>query len=143
MNMNEAFPSEYLKSVDLKGQTMTLNMDRVELKSFSNGEQGYVLYFQGAKKGLSLNKTKTSTIMDAYGPDSAMWTGKPVSLSPGKASFQGRQFDVVNIDIPTGPAQAAPPAQAYTPPSQVPPDANPFQKQQNQGCNDPVEDLPF
>ena len=132
MNMNEAFPSKYIKAVDLKGQPMTLTMSNVELESFSNGEQGCVLYFQGAKKGLSLNKTKTTTIMDAYGPDSDQWGGKQVILTPGKATFQGKRFDVVDVDIPQGPAQPAPEPQATTPP----PDANPF-------SDVPDDDIPF
>ena len=125
MNMNEAFPSKYIKAIDLKGQSMTLTMESVKLESFSNGEQGYVLYFKGAKKGLSLNKTKTTTLMDAYGPDSDMWSGKQVILTPGKATFQGKRFDVVDVDVPSGPAQTAPAPQAYT-----------QADQQNDGCSD-------
>ena len=128
MNMNEAFPSKYIKAVDLKGQQMTLTMSNVELESFSNGEQGYVLYFQGAKKGLSLNKTKTTTLMDAYGPDSDLWAGKQVILSPGKATFQGKRFDVVDVDIPQGPAQQAPPPQA---------------QEEEAGPTVPDDDIPF
>lgn len=129
MKISNAFPSKYLKASDLQGKTVIATIGKVIMETFTNGDTGIVMYFQGKQKGMSLNKTKGTIIGDAYGDDTDNWTGKQITLSPGKTMYQGRTYDVINVSIPQGQTMAAP--QPMT-----------FQDQQNQGCNDFPDDIP-
>jgi len=135
MKISNAFPSKYLKASDLKKPdgtptAPTVNIGQVKMETFQSGEQGCVMYFQGKEKGLSLNKTKSTVISSAYGDETDLWVGKPVTLSVGTTLFQGRQFDIINVSIPSGPPQAAPEPTA-------------MQEQRNMGCSDePADELP-
>ena len=62
MNINDAFPSKYLKASDLQGRTISVVMSRVEKEDIGKGEKKLILYFQGKQKGMVLNKTKANNI---------------------------------------------------------------------------------
>ena len=145
MKISNAFPSKYLQSSDLKKPdgtpaTPTVIIDRFVIETFTSGEKGCVLYFQGRQKGLSLNKTKSTIIAASYGDETDAWTGRPVTLSVGQTLYQGRQYEIINVTVPQGPARPAPAPQTYTPPTQQAPDPMSFEDQQNEGCNDVDDD---
>jgi len=98
MDMNQAFPSDYLKASDLKGADITVTMDRVEMHELGSEEKP-ILYFKGTDKGLVLNKTNTRTIMDIYGPESQEWAGNKIVLFPTQTDFQGRQVQCIRVKI--------------------------------------------
>lgn len=110
MNINDAFPSKYLKHTDLKGQARILTMSHVSVEEYSDGEQGVILYFEGAKKGLGLNVTNKNTLLDLYGPETEGWSGKPIELYPTKTEFRGRMTDCIRLRAPqqSGAEQPAP-----------------------------------
>lgn len=86
--LNDMFPSKYLKAEDLRGKDgrgwreFTLKINSVDLEDMGgeNGDQKWVLHFEGAQKGLVLNRTNAQTLSDAYGPDSDYWIGEKVVL---------------------------------------------------------------
>jgi alanyl-tRNA synthetase len=62
VNINDAFPSTFLKAYDLQGKTPTVTIDRVEFQQVRSGRTGTtdtkpIVYFTGKGKGLLLNKT--------------------------------------------------------------------------------------
>ena len=81
MNINDCFPSAYLKASDLKDpktgrpKTYTLVMSGVEWVKVGSDEKLH-LKFQGAQKGMILNKTNANTIAAIYGPDTGGWMAK-------------------------------------------------------------------
>ena len=147
MDMNQAFPSKYVKASDLNGKACTVTIIRVEMAQFEDGgESKPAAYFHGTAKGLILNKTNTNTIIDMYGPNSDSWIGQPITLRPSVTDFQGRQVACIRVQpnpphqpaAPDETSQVAPPAPAPAPtpepawattdpdPQQVPSDDIPF-----------------
>jgi hypothetical protein len=65
-NINDAFPSKYLKANDLKGNRVTVTMSHVDYETIAE-ERKAVLFFRGKEKGLVLNKTNASMIVELTG----------------------------------------------------------------------------
>jgi len=99
VNINQAFPSNFLKAADLAGKKVTLRVDSVVMEDIGDGEKP-VMHFMGKDKGLVLNKTNAGTISSAYGPDTDNWYGKEVKLYPTKVSYQGQMVDAIRVEIP-------------------------------------------
>jgi hypothetical protein len=93
MNINDAFPSKYIKSDDLQGEQIPVTMERVEMELVGMGrdqEHKAILYFKGRKKGLVLNATNKNIIKEKYGPDTDLWGGGKLILYTTETSFQGK-----------------------------------------------------
>lgn len=101
MNINGAFPSDYLRASDLNGRAFTMNMARVELAKIGDDEKP-ILYFQGADKGLALNKTNAGTISDLYGDETDNWFGRPIEVFPDQTDFQGKRVACIRVRAPQG-----------------------------------------
>jgi hypothetical protein len=89
MNINEAFPSKYLKASDLQGGTVTVKIDRVEMEMMGD-DRKMVVYFQGKQKGLVTNKTNANNIAALYGDDTDDWTRSEIMLVRGDGGFPGQ-----------------------------------------------------
>ena len=100
MNINNAFPSTYVKAADLNGKRVTVTMDRVEMQDVG-GDPKPVLYFQKTPKGLVLNKTNASIIAEMYGPDTDLWVGQQIILHPARVEFQGKIVDSIRVHLAT------------------------------------------
>lgn len=100
MNINDAFPSNYLKSSDLKGTTPTVTMSHVISEQLGD-DRKLVLYFQNKEKGMVLNKTNANNIASIYGPETEDWTGKKVTLAVAWVDFQGRSVEAIRVRPPT------------------------------------------
>lgn len=111
MNINEAFPSNYLKAADLQGRPFDLVIGRAEYEMIGN-DRKLILYFQGAKKGMVLNKTNANNIAALYGPDTDHWYGQPVTLVEAMVDYQGKSVPAIRVRAPSPkmqpPRQAAP-----------------------------------
>lgn len=111
MNINEAFPSKFLKAPDLNGGSPTVTIDRVTVEEVGEGERKPCVYFVGKEKGVVLNKTNATNIADAYGPDTDDWTGKKVTLFTAWVDFNGRSMEAIRIrkaDAPKAAQERAP-----------------------------------
>ncbi len=104
MNINEAFPSNYLKATDLQGRRVEVTMADVKTEKLGEDFRP-VLSFKGKEKGLVLNKTNANAIIDAYGPETDDWFGKPVVLFEAMVEFQGRRVPAIRVDVPRRPRQ--------------------------------------
>lgn len=100
MNINGAFPSAYLKAADLGGQRRAVTIDRVAMETIGD-EHKPVVYFEGKDKGLVLNKTNASMIVEITGAEETdQWSGTAIVLYPTKTDFQGKRVDAIRIDYP-------------------------------------------
>ncbi len=102
MNIEQAFPSLYVKASDLNGKPSLLTIRtcvREELGQGSDKEKKPVLYFKEAQKGLVLNKTNANVIVDAYGKMTEDWEGKPVEVYPTRVEFRGQLVDGIRVRI--------------------------------------------
>lgn len=120
MNINDAFPSNYLKSSDLKGGTPTVTMSHVVSEQMGD-DRKLVLYFQGKEKGMVLNKTNANNIANIYGPETEGWQGKKVMLAVAWVDFQGRSVEAIRVRPPQHqPSQAEQQVRQQMPSSQQP-----------------------
>lgn len=96
MNVNEAFPSDYLKAVDLQGREVPVIINQVQMETIGSDHKP-VLYFMGKQKGIVLNKTNSMNIASVYGPETEAWTGKPVILYPAWVDYQGKSVQAIRV----------------------------------------------
>ena len=98
MNINEVFPSDYLKASDLQGRRLKLIISHVEMKTLGTDSKP-VLFFEGKDKGLVLNKTKAQTLASSFSPETNGWAGREVCIYPTKVAFQGQMVDSIGLEI--------------------------------------------
>ena len=102
MNINEAFPSKYLKAGDFP-QPRQMFMTQVGMEEMGNPKENKpVLYFQGEKKGMVMNITRKDVITGRYGPQTEGWAGQPIWLLGGMTLAFGEQTAtiIVTVDPP-------------------------------------------
>ena len=102
MDVRELYPSRFLAAFDLRGKTVTVEIDRLTLEEmFVPGEQEMthkpVLWFAGKQKGLVLNKTNALAVASHHGPDTEAWQGRSVQLYPTQIRAFGKTHEVVRI----------------------------------------------
>ncbi len=98
MNINEAFPSKYLKATDLKGRKIKVTIDQVTTEKMGDDTKP-VLYFEGKEKGMVLNRTNGMLIASYFGPETAEWKGRQITLYATKTSMQGQMVDALRVEI--------------------------------------------
>ncbi len=123
MDMNQAFPSEYIKSADLQGKEVPLIIDHVVMKDVGQANAPDikpVVYFKGTEKGLILNKTNSNTVCEMYGYESDMWCDKPITLITIQTEYQGKPCLGLRVKI-NGTSTALPAAPVASPIGAAPP----------------------
>ncbi len=115
MKISDQFPSNYVKASDQNGKPCPLTIRTCVLEELGQGndkEKKPVLYFNGAQKGLVLNKTNSNVVAEAYGDETVGWEGKPVEVYPTQVEFKGKQVDGIRVRIqPQQQPEAQPQAQ--------------------------------
>lgn len=98
-NINDSFPSNYVKASDLKGNQAVVTIDRVEFEPVGRDkEMKAVVYFVGKSKGVVLNKTNARKITEITG--SALteeWRGHAIVLYPTETEFAGETVECIRI----------------------------------------------
>ena len=61
MNINEAFPSTYLKAADLGGGDLTLTIRSIQREDMGSGEMKPVVYFNNTEKDWTAASTSAPT----------------------------------------------------------------------------------
>ncbi|MPZ20111.1 MAG: hypothetical protein GEV06_19670 [Luteitalea sp.] len=102
MNINDAFPSNYLKASDLGEAQPVVAIDRVELEPVGRSkEMKPVVYFAGKQKGMVLNKTNSKKIAEIAGShDTDDWHGVQVRLFATEVDFQGETVEAIRVKAP-------------------------------------------
>lgn len=121
-DINDAFPSNYLKASDLGDDNVLVTIDVVKFEEFDgdNGEKERrpIVYFRGKKKGLVLNKTNARKIADLLQESNTdRWNGGQIKLYATETTFQGRATPCIRVKqaaLPTRTEQAR-----YPPPPPV------------------------
>lgn len=104
MDIMSAFPSNYVKASDLQGREVEVAISHVTVEEIG-GDRLPVLHFQGAEKGLVLNKTNATNISMVHGQDTDNWAGRRVTLFPAVTDFNGRTVPCIRVKGPKGPSQ--------------------------------------
>ena len=108
MNVDDIFTSKYIKASDLRGQNISLTIERAEKEKMPDGKKALVLFFAGKDKGLVLNRTNYNTIselLDEVDPDG--WQGQKITLYPSETEYGGRMVDCIRVKR-KGPSKPAP-----------------------------------
>lgn len=131
MNLNDAFPSKFLKASDLHGAEPIVTIDKVAFEPVGRSrEMKPVVYFVGKEKGLILNVTNGRKITDLCGSEETDdWAGKKIKLYSTETEFAGETVDCIRVKAAAvvkpskanGKPKAAP---APPPPSDESPDYN-------------------
>lgn len=126
MNVNEAFPSNYIKAADLQGRQVLVKMDRAEYEMIGNDKK-LILFFEGKEKGMVLNKTNANNIAAIYGDDTDDWKGAEIVLFEAMVDFQGKTVPAIRVRAPQKkPVQQRKPAMANAGPRDDMDDEIPF-----------------
>ena len=115
-NINDAFPSNYLKASDLQGQQPTVTIERVEFEAVGREkEMKPIVYFVGKEKGIVLNKTNAKNIANLVGSfETNDWKGFRIRLYATHVEFQGETVEAIRVKAASqnghqSPAPVAPP----------------------------------
>lgn len=109
-NINDVYPSKFLKAHDLKGATPTVTIERVaveQVRSRTRVDTKAVLYFKGKAKAMLCNKTNAQTVAQiARSPLTEQWVGVAITLYATTALFGTDRHDVIRIKAPAATARA-------------------------------------
>ncbi len=86
----------------VSGKDIKMSISHVQVEKLpdSNGREQdkYILYFEGQKKGMVLNKTNVKTIIGIVGSDDTDdWAGVPVLLTTEPVKAFGKEFNALRI----------------------------------------------
>src|SRR6266436_7790417 len=101
-NIDDFYPSKYLRASDLNGKEIDVVIDRVESEEFEDdgGKRPKpVIHFRNnGLKPLVCNKTNATRIATALGDKNyATWPGKKVRLYSDMEEFKGQVHEVVRV----------------------------------------------
>jgi hypothetical protein len=93
LNINDAFPSKFIKSDDLGGARVTLKVMNVTMEDVGGDGKEFkpVMRFFNKEKGMVLNKTNAAACTAIWGPETDSWAGQALELYAQPVMFQGRQ----------------------------------------------------
>ena len=108
MNIEELYPSKYLKASDLKGHEATVEIENVAVETMGrDGERRPVASFVGKKKKLVLNKTNLRSIGTFLGPETASWPGNRIMIYPTTTDFAGKETACLRVKPPRDHAKSS------------------------------------
>lgn len=100
MKVSDMFPNKYLAGADLGGKAFTLTMSDVTqetMQSAQGSKSYYILHFDGAEKGLILNRTNANQIAELYGDDTSAWPGKRITIYPVQITVAGQPHTAIRV----------------------------------------------
>lgn len=97
MDINEAFPSKWLKASDLGGNQPTMTISDVKYEEVGDDGNKPVIFFEETDKGIVLNKTNATNISEKYGTKTEAWRGKKVILFTTWVDFNGKSVEAIRI----------------------------------------------
>ena len=103
MNINQAYPSKYLKAADLKGHppvtVVIRNITREEMEENKPESIKPVIWFDGKDKGFACNKTNAMMIAHTYGDETDAWIGKSIQIRCEPVEFKGKIVDSIRVAV--------------------------------------------
>jgi hypothetical protein len=102
VNINSAFPSNYIKASDLNGAAVVVTIADVKVEGVGRDKEVKpVVYFVGKQKGMVLNRTNSKKIADIAGSqDTEDWPGTKIAIYPTTTEFGGEEVECIRIKAP-------------------------------------------
>ena len=123
LNFHDLYPSRYVKAADLRGQTIAVTIEHVEVETMPDKKTKPVLYFRGKDKGLVLNKTNATVIAYDLGEDLSRWVGEKIDIYATRVTGPNGVTDGIRVKPVRKITPATPAAPAGDP---LPDDSIPF-----------------
>lgn len=142
-NIQDAFPSKYVKASDFHGAQPVVTIDRVEYEPVGRDRQMKpIVYFAGKEKGLVLNKTNANKITQLLGSGvTEDWNGCRITLYATEVQFGDETME--GIRIKAAPKQASPQRQTAPPPKPNPAGEFDANEAYAHAAGDDDSDIPF
>ena len=105
MNVDQLFPSKFLRAADLNGQPLRVTIAGLKREDIG-GESKIILTFANGTKALILNKTNARGIAKALGAETREWAGKDIVLVASQVDFRGDMVDAIRVRAATPQPQA-------------------------------------
>lgn len=106
MNIDQAFPSKYMKSSDLPedGVAVPFTIEEVKTEEIGKDKQiKPVIYFKDQDKGFVANKTNCNTIAKALSSrDTDDWVGKTILLYSCEVQFGDEMVESIRVKLKAG-----------------------------------------
>ena len=120
MNINQAFPSKYVKASDLNDKDVTVTIRKVAMETLGEDSKP-IVYFEKSEKGFALNKTNANRIADMHGFDTDQWIGKSITIFPTECDYRGDTVSCIRVrpHKPSGNSQAVVPPSEVVEPTQT------------------------
>jgi len=100
MNINTAFPSDYVKAADIGTKRVAAVIESVSVEKVGEDKKP-VVWFANKEKGLVLNKTNANIIAEIAGTDETDdWADIKIVMYVAKVDYQGRRVDAIRVDYP-------------------------------------------
>jgi hypothetical protein len=96
-NLDDLYPSKYIKSSDLAGNTHAVTIERMEIETMPKGERKPVLYFKNRTKGIVLNRTNADTIGAVFGKSTDNWMGQKIDLFATRVQGPNGMVDGIRV----------------------------------------------
>lgn len=143
MKTSEAFPSNFIKSDDLRGREVTLRITGCKLVDLGDDTKP-VLSFAGTEKEFVCNRTNFFTIADLYGDETDDWCGQRITLRTETTMYQGKRVPCLRVkpEVPPKTNGQSKPAAAPPPPKPAPVVA-PVQHDAYEDPTPDDDDIPF
>ena len=112
MDVNDLFPSRWIKSDDLAASDLTLTMREVTVEELGpENESMPVLWFADDERGLPLNVTNARSIEELHGSETNLWAGKRITLFRQQVEFAGKQTFGVRVRLEAPALEGPPPVE--------------------------------
>jgi hypothetical protein len=97
MRSSEAYPSQYLKSADVKAKQMIATISYVAMETIGQDKKEKPVIYLETGKPIVCNRTNFEAIEEAFG-DSEEWPGKKIKVYCAPTSYQGKRVDGIRIE---------------------------------------------
>jgi hypothetical protein len=105
MQIDQAFPSKFMKASDLpEGTVVPFQIEEIRMEEIGREKQTKpVIYFKGQEKGFVCNKTNANTIAKALGSrDTEDWIGKTIKLYQTEVQFGDEMVESIRVSLKSG-----------------------------------------
>src|SRR4029077_10047889 len=92
--------SRFFKAGEFEGERRLRIKNATEEVVGAEKEKKFVIWFTNDERGLVLNKTNNRTLRDAFGDDTAGWTGKVIIIFSTKVEMGGKMVPGIRVRIP-------------------------------------------
>jgi hypothetical protein len=118
-DLDSCYGSKYLSAADLgdrKIKARLADIRKVQMRQDNGASRmKFVLLFDGLDKGLVLNQTNKTVMVDALGRDPASWIGATLGLAAESVQFGGKTVRGLRVRVLHKPAAVSPHPSAPTP----------------------------